>query len=122
MPFASEEIRSPGAADWLRTSDEGPAQGSAPSTPELTRDLIDRFLKQTTPEPKKTGFFTPQQAGKRSVEEQLDVVTETLARIHEKQGHWAKAAEAYERLAARHPEKSGYFAALAKKALRNLNT
>lgn len=88
---------------------------------EQTRSVIDRFLKQETPEPKKAAFFSPQEAGKRSLEERLDIVTETLARIHEKQGHWAKAAQAYRRLALKHPEKSGYFAALAKKAEENLN-
>ncbi len=91
------------------------------ATVEKTRNAIDRFLDQGTPGPKKTSFFSPQQAGKRSLEERLDMVTETLARIHEKQGHWAKAAQAYRRLALKHPEKSGYFAALAKKAEENLN-
>jgi hypothetical protein len=123
LPFANEAAGAGSAQDWLRApGDEAPVSAKTSPTPELTRDLIDRFLEQTTPEPRKTEFFTPQQAGKRSVEEQLDIVTETLARIHEKQGHWAKAAQVYQRLAAKHPEKSGYFAALAKKALQHLNT
>ena len=124
VSFVQANAAAGSAQDWLRgPAEEVPRTTAKPiSTPALTKDLIDRFLQQSTPEPRKTEFFNPQQAGKRSLEERLDIVTETLARIHEKQGHWAKAAEAYRRLALKHPEKSGYFAALAKKAEQNLNS
>ena len=88
----------------------------APETPE-TKALIDRFLQQNSqapPAPKKAEFFNPQTAAKRSLEEHADLVTETLARIYEKQGNIAKAIAAYERLAVKHPEKSAHFRALAK--------
>jgi cytochrome c-type biogenesis protein CcmH/NrfG len=42
------------------------------------------------------------------------MVTETLARIYEKQGNLPKAIDAYYRLALKYPEKGAYFAALAK--------
>lgn len=109
--------------DWLRRPMKSGVPGMedpAPG-PSHTRDLIDRFLEKSTPEPKRTEFFSPQQAGRRSIEEKMDIATETLARIHEKQGHWARAARIYRHLALKHPEKSGYFAALAKKAEDNLN-
>lgn len=128
LPFHTPKTQSGSLQDWLRTD---PATGSTPASippeekppvkPTQTREAIDRFLKQGSPEPRKTEFFSPQQAGKRSIEDALDIVSETLARIHEKQGHWAKAAQMYRRLAARHPDKSGYFAALAEKAEVNLN-
>jgi hypothetical protein len=41
------------------------------------------------------------------------MVTETLARIYEKQGNVAKAIAAYKRLAERHPEKRAHFLGLA---------
>jgi hypothetical protein len=88
----------------------------APETPE-TKALIDRFLQQNaqqTAPAKKAEFFNPQTAAKRSLEEHADLVTETLARIYEKQGNIAKAMAAYERLAVKHPEKSAHFRALAK--------
>lgn len=119
-PVANEE-----AADPLRHS--GAEGGNSPeatrpaTTPGLTRDLIDRFLVRTAPEPRKAEFFDPQQAAKRSLADHADLVTETLARIHEKQGRWAKAAAAYRHLAVKHPGKSGYFAALAKNAEEQLN-
>ncbi len=87
-----------------------------PDTPE-TKALIERFLHQNTQPvaaPKKAEFFNPQIAAKRSLEEHADLVTETLARIYEKQGNIAKAIAAYERLAVKHPEKSAHFRALAK--------
>ncbi len=80
-----------------------------------TKALIERFIQQnsTTPSPKKAEFYTPQLAGKRSLEDHVDMVTETLARIHEKQGNFQKAIAAYERLAIKHPQRSAYFRGLA---------
>ncbi|MBL7980611.1 MAG: hypothetical protein JNL52_02260 [Flavobacteriales bacterium] len=85
------------------------------STPEETSALIDRFMQQETPEPKpKAAFYTPQQAAKKSLDDTAGMVTETLARIYEKQGNLPKAIDAYHRLALKYPEKGAYFAALAK--------
>ncbi len=85
------------------------------STPEETSALIDRFMQQETPEPKpKAAFYTPQQAAKKSLDDTAGMVTETLARIYEKQGNLPKAIDSYHRLALKYPEKGAYFAALAK--------
>ena len=94
----------------------------APRDPERTRDLIDRFIQQETPVPvRKTEFFTPQQAAKRSLDDTTGMVTETLARIYEKQGNLQKAIEAYRKLALKYPEKSAYFAALSRSLEDQLN-
>jgi hypothetical protein len=93
-----------------------PATASPAPPPADVAGLIDRFIASQHPEPKpKASFFKPQEAARRSVEEQPGLVTETLARIHEAQGNTAKARAMYERLALKYPEKSAYFAALAKK-------
>jgi predicted Zn-dependent protease len=42
------------------------------------------------------------------------MVTETLAKVYVKQGNLPKAIEAYHKLALKYPEKSAFFAALAK--------
>ncbi|MEO8067799.1 MAG: tetratricopeptide repeat protein [Flavobacteriales bacterium] len=90
---------------------------TAPASPARTRDTIDRFLRSAAPEPaRRTEFFTPQEAGRRSLHEQADMMTETLARIYEQQGNFAKAAEAYRKLALKVPEKAAYFAALSQAA------
>ncbi|MCB0815344.1 MAG: hypothetical protein KDB87_19545 [Flavobacteriales bacterium] len=70
---------------------------------------------------KKAEFFTPQQAAKRSLDDTSGLVTETLARIYEKQGNLPKAIDAYRRLGLKYPEKSAYFAALQKALEEQLN-
>lgn len=90
------------------------AAGPDPGVPDQSA-ILDRFIQHAIPPPKaeKAAFFTPQKAAKRSLQDE-GVVSETLARIHEKQGNFAKAKEVYDRLAVLHPGKSIYFAALSK--------
>lgn len=94
-----------------------------PATPIDVGSLIDRFIQQETPPPtKKATFFTPQQAAKKSLDDSAGLVTETLARIYEKQGNLQKAIDAYRKLALKYPEKSAYFAALSRSLEEQLNT
>ena len=114
----------PDARDWLRGITATSEISTDPAQPHTTdtHELIDRFIQQQTPEPtRKTEFFTPQQAAKRSLDDTAGLVTETLARIYEKQGNLAKAIEAYGKLALKYPHKSGYFAALQKSLEEQLN-
>lgn len=99
-----------------------PVQVVPKGAPLGEKELLDRFIQMETPPPpkEKATFFTPQQAAKRSLQDE-GMVSETLARIHEKQGNLAKAKEVYDRLAARHPEKSVYFAALSKAVEARMN-
>lgn len=59
--------------------------------------------------PKQPGIA--QQLAERSVAENQDVISETLAKLYAKQGYRDKAAAMYARLALLFPEKSAYFAA-----------
>lgn len=59
--------------------------------------------------PKMTGIA--QQLAERSVAENQDVISETLAKLYAKQGYRDKSAQMYARLALLFPEKSAYFAA-----------
>lgn len=99
-----------------------PAQVVPKGAPLGEKELLDRFIQMETPPPPKerATFFTPQQAAKRSLQDE-GMVSETLARIHENQGNLAKAKEVYDRLAARDPEKSVYFAALSKAVEARMN-
>jgi len=126
--------RTPGPrrfTDWLESSAPMTAPVPAPhsaaqaTTPapkaaapiELdTKALIERFIQQSVPPAptKKAECFTPQQAGKRSLEDHAYLVSETLAKIYEKQGNIAKAIAMYERLALKYPAKSGQYRAQAK--------
>lgn len=61
------------------------------------------------PAPKTAGIA--QQLAERSVSENQDVISETLAKLYAKQGYRDKSAQMYARLALLFPEKSAYFAA-----------
>lgn len=86
-----------------------------PTEPAETVDVIDRFIRQQEPPTlPKAEFYTPQEAAKRSLDDSAGMVTETLAKVYVKQGNLPKAIEAYHKLALKYPEKSAFFAALAK--------
>jgi hypothetical protein len=122
------EPEAPGTGSAITTRPSEPSEpvivpvAKAPVAPAVSRDLIDRFIEQESPAPaKKTAFFTPQQAAKRSLDDTAGLVTETLARIYEKQGNLPKAIDAYRKLAVKYPEKSAYFAALSRSLEEQLN-
>ena len=98
-----------------------PAVKPLPKESLGTSDLIDRFINQQPTVAAKSEFYTPQQAAKRSLDDTLGLVTETLARVYEKQGNLPKAIDAYHRLALKYPAKSAYFAALRKELEGQLN-
>ncbi|MEO8589369.1 MAG: tetratricopeptide repeat protein [Flavobacteriales bacterium] len=121
-PVAPLQGTPPDAQDWLRGATPVVATSDPQPVAIATHELIDRFIQQQTPDPvRKAEFFTPQQAAKRSLDDTAGLVTETLARIYEKQGNLHKAIEAYGKLALKYPHKSDYFAALQKSLEEQLN-
>lgn len=67
------------------------------------------------PEEKHPSALSAQELAERSVSENKDVISETLARLLAKQGYRDKATDMYERLRLAFPEKSAYFAAEIEK-------
>lgn len=75
--------------------------------------IIDQFIK-TEPRivPSKVEFYSPASQAKKSVTEDEDLVSETLAKIYRMQGNLIKARSSYQKLSLLFPEKMAYFAAL----------
>jgi tetratricopeptide (TPR) repeat protein len=85
-----------------------------PSEPKkLSRkELIDKFiLENPSISRPKAEFYNPISVAQNSITDQENIVSETLAKIYEKQGYFEKAISIYEKLSLKYPEKSRYFAA-----------
>jgi hypothetical protein len=107
--------------DWLHFIKDHTVPGAEVSTKEQVveeqkpnpKELIDRFI---TAEPRivppKAEFFSPANASKKSMTDDEDIVSETLAKVYAAQGNIAKAIRIYEKLSLLNSEKSSYFAAL----------
>ena len=55
-------------------------------------------------------FFSATETAKKSLDENDDFITETLAKIYKEQGHYDKAIDAFEKLILKFPEKNTLFA------------
>jgi hypothetical protein len=84
-------------------------------------ELIDTFIKNEPQIKPKKEFFSPQNIAKLNLIEDENFVTETLAKIYMKQGHYHKAIKAYEHLSLKFPKKNTYFAALILEAKEKIN-
>jgi hypothetical protein len=98
--------------------DEVPRPKTAPAREE---DVFDRFLKdphffQRSASPE---AVSPDESIEESVTEDETIVTETLARIHLRQGNQEEAVKIYRKLGLLFPEKSAYFEAQIKKIEAN---
>ncbi len=73
--------------------------------------IIDNFLQQAPRLSRpKTKFYNPVEKARESIEEDENLVSEPLAKIHWEQGHLKKAKQIYERLTLLYPDKFDYFA------------
>jgi len=95
------------------------------SDTEQKNDLIDRFIKENPAFSAKQSenFDISERINKQldRVGENDEFITETLARIYVKQGLFAKAIQAYQKLSLKYPEKSVYFARQIEEVTNLLN-
>jgi tetratricopeptide (TPR) repeat protein len=78
--------------------------------------ILDKFIRDNPRISRpKAEFYNPVNMAKQSVEQDDELVTETLANVYYKQGHYKKAIRAYEKLCLIYPHKMTYFASLIQK-------
>ena len=77
-------------------------------------DLINQFIVDQPRIDTKKEFFSPGNMAKKSIEDQNEIVSETLAKVYAAQGDNSKAIATYNQLILRNPEKKTYFASLIK--------
>jgi hypothetical protein len=108
----------------LEAESEPVSAQAAPVTeiPKEKEALIERFIANDPRIiPSKAEFYSPVQQAKKSITEDEDLVSETLARIYQQQGNYLKSRSAYQKLSLLHPEKKAYFAALIKEIEGQIN-
>ena len=82
------------------------------STNTNSDKIINTFIKNQPKISKNNNqnFFKPTEIGRKSIKENKDLITETLAKVYTKQKYYNKAISAYQKLSLKYPQKSSYFA------------
>lgn len=101
-----------------REKQSGHAKEKTAHTPKTAsnldkhKDLIDKFIQdEPSITPPKVSFYNPNESARKSIVDEENIVSETLAKIYQDQGHYEKAIKIYNLLGLKYPEKISYFAA-----------
>jgi hypothetical protein len=101
---------------WLNNMQHDDVVSAKPKenfkSPDKVQELLDQFLatKRTRPI-KNSTFYNVTTKAEESIQDNMNVLSETLVSLYVKQGHLDKAKIAYEKLSLQNPTKSAYFAA-----------
>jgi tetratricopeptide (TPR) repeat protein len=116
-------------SDWLSavghyaSGDGGDKRSQKAGNKIRTASVIDNFLSNQQSGDRK-GRRPAETSGTKEIKEQStfdsdDLMTETLAGIYIKQGHYDKAINIFEKLSLKYPEKSVYFAQQIEKVKKS---
>lgn len=101
---------------WLNNMEQDDVVSAKPKenfkSPDKVQELLDQFLatKRTRPI-KNSTFYNVTTKAEESIQDNMNVLSETLVSLYVKQGHFDKAKLAYAKLSLQNPTKSAYFAA-----------
>ena len=87
---------------------------------EKTTKIVNYIKASKNKELPKKEFFSPANSVVESLNENNNLMTETLAKVYIEQGHYEKAITAYEILSLKYPQKSSLFANQIK-AIKQIN-
>lgn len=112
----NEKIKELSPENTIKTNQKNIAQEKSGPTKIEVSQIIEKFIREEPRiTPAKANFFSPVNMARKSVEEQDDIVSPTLAQIYQLQGNPQKAIETYQKLILLYPEKSAFFAAQIEK-------
>lgn len=102
---------------WINNLDEEKTKTTVGTgSPDHVQNLLDQFMATKRSRPLRTAeFFKAETKAEESEVDKMEVVSETLCALYEKQGYIFKAIEGYQKLSLQNPDKSAYFAALIRK-------
>ena len=97
------------------TTEEKPAPETRSNIAEF-ESILDKFIRENPRISRpKIEFYNPVNMARQSIQEDEELVTETLAQLYYRQKAYKKAIRAYEKLSLIYPHRIAYFADLIQK-------
>jgi hypothetical protein len=111
-----EEKKAIAGSSELLPEEPGRQQKGPVFRPLPKDDLLEEFIRDSKNRAaERANFFNPEDTALKSIEDNDEILSETLARLVAAQGKKDKAMKIYQKLMLKYPQKSSYFAAQIEK-------